>query len=318
MAHLQKQAIDANGSQRVEELDYLKGIMIVLMISFHLVYIGDSYPYFKQVVYTFHMPVFLIISGYLMNIVKPRRQYILTIFRLAVPYVVIESGYIIAASLFPIREHINNLTLNVFLIKLFIHPLGPYWYLHTMILCGLAYYVIFHIRCISLLSRYILIGIAYALFAKAGLLSFHLSLYFLVGIVIRNSTHTFLQIFCPSFLSFLGAGLLAANPVNLHTDSVGGVLIIYLVVSGSLACYPYLANKISRNMVYLGKNTLSLFLFSPIFTIMCKSFVPIFSFEPTGMLFLLCSLIICILGSLGIKKTMDECRLSSFFFGPRR
>ena len=30
--------------QRIEELDYLKGIFIILMITFHLVYIGDSYP----------------------------------------------------------------------------------------------------------------------------------------------------------------------------------------------------------------------------------------------------------------------------------
>ena len=43
--------------QRIEELDFLKGVFIILMITFHLVYIGDSYPYAKQIVYTFHMPV---------------------------------------------------------------------------------------------------------------------------------------------------------------------------------------------------------------------------------------------------------------------
>lgn len=47
----------------IPQLDYLKGIFIILMILFHLVYIGDNYPYMKQVVYTFHMPVFLILSG---------------------------------------------------------------------------------------------------------------------------------------------------------------------------------------------------------------------------------------------------------------
>ena len=34
----------------VPQLDYLKSIFIILMILFHLVYIGDSYPYMKQVV----------------------------------------------------------------------------------------------------------------------------------------------------------------------------------------------------------------------------------------------------------------------------
>lgn len=52
---------------RVKEIDYLKCIFITLMIIFHLVYIGDKYPYAKQIVYTFHMSAFLIISGYLAN-----------------------------------------------------------------------------------------------------------------------------------------------------------------------------------------------------------------------------------------------------------
>lgn len=54
--------------QRVEEIDFLKCIFILLMIVFHLRYIGDTYPYAKSLVYTFHMPAFLIISGYLMNV----------------------------------------------------------------------------------------------------------------------------------------------------------------------------------------------------------------------------------------------------------
>ena len=55
-------------NSRVKELDFLKCIFIILMIIFHLVYIGDSYPYAKQVVYTFHMSAFLVISGYLNNV----------------------------------------------------------------------------------------------------------------------------------------------------------------------------------------------------------------------------------------------------------
>ena len=59
---------------RIKELDYLKSIFILLMIVFHLVYIGDKYPYIKQIVYTFHMSAFLIISGYLDNVQKDIRS----------------------------------------------------------------------------------------------------------------------------------------------------------------------------------------------------------------------------------------------------
>ena len=55
---------------RVREIDYLKCVFIVLMVVFHLVYVGDKFPYAKQVVYTFHMPAFLLISGYLANMDK--------------------------------------------------------------------------------------------------------------------------------------------------------------------------------------------------------------------------------------------------------
>ena len=60
---------------RIKELDYLKGVMIILVISFHLVYFEQLYPYAKLVAYTFHMPVFLVISGYLMNPPYLRRFY---------------------------------------------------------------------------------------------------------------------------------------------------------------------------------------------------------------------------------------------------
>ena len=36
---------------RVDELDFLKGIFILLMIAFHLIYVSDMYPYTKRVVY---------------------------------------------------------------------------------------------------------------------------------------------------------------------------------------------------------------------------------------------------------------------------
>ena len=61
---------------RVKEIDYLKCIFITLMIIFHLVYIGDKYPYAKQIVYTFHMSAFLIISGYLANNRKDARSFL--------------------------------------------------------------------------------------------------------------------------------------------------------------------------------------------------------------------------------------------------
>ena len=305
-------------STRICELDYLKCIMIILMIGFHLVYFSELHPYAKQVVYTFHMPVFLLISGYLMNFNKPATLFFKTILWLAVPYIVMESGYIMAASILPIREHIDNLTIGVLINKLLINPIGPYWYLQTLILCGTTYYAIFKLSESKFFTQFILTGIFYFLFSQFGLVSLSLSLYFLTGIVIRNSTLSFLDIFRSSFLSIIALAFLIINPDNLHSDSGSGILIVYMSISFCLTIYSHLKGLVLSIMLFLGRNTLVLFLFSPIFTIMCKQFIPILSFDPTGLLFLLVSLIVCVTGSLAVGWIMDACRLSSFFVGRKK
>ena len=316
-------------SHRITELDYLKGIMILLMISFHLVYIGDSYPYAKRVVYTFHMPIFLLISGYLLNSSKPARQFLRTMFWYAVPYVIMESGYTVMASLLPIREHIDHLTLPVFLDKLFLNPLGPYWYLHTLILCATTYYVVHRLMARFPVSQFILTGLLYTLYARVGIVSLPASFYFLAGVIIRHSAidsivHTastveksWRMLVCAS-LSLFALLLLISHPSSLDPYSVGSVLIVCLVITLCLAFKPYLGEVINRTLILLGRNTLCLFLFSPVFTILCKQLVPILSFDPTGMLFLAISLTVCTVGSLCISRLIDICRLSPYIFGKER
>ena len=191
---------------RIKELDFLKGVLILLVISFHLVWFEQLHPDIKQVVYCFHMPGFLLISGYLMNISKSPRDFLKTLLWLAVPYVVMESGYIYMASILPINEHIAQLTPWVYLKHLFLHPLGPYWYLHAIILCGATYYYIYNNVERGMATRFILIGIAYYVFAHGfGILTFSSALYFLAGAMLRQSGMNFVAFFfrhslCPAGL----------------------------------------------------------------------------------------------------------------------
>ena len=102
-------------AKRMDELDFLKVVFILLMVAFHLVYIGNKYPYAKAVVYTFHMPGFLLISGYLANTQKTVRKFLRGMGRLLLPYLIMEGAYIILAAFLPIREHIDSLTVGTFL-----------------------------------------------------------------------------------------------------------------------------------------------------------------------------------------------------------
>lgn len=95
--------------QRLEEIDFLRCVLILLMITFHIVYIGDTYAFAKQFVYTFHMPAFLLVSGYLCNTDKKMATFMKSMMWIFITYLVMETAYVVMASLLPIREHIDNL-----------------------------------------------------------------------------------------------------------------------------------------------------------------------------------------------------------------
>lgn len=304
--------------QRIDELDFLKGVFIILMITFHLVYIGDSYPYAKRVVYTFHMPGFLIISGYLMNITKPCKELIKTMLGYAIPYIVMEGGYIVMAAALPIREHIDVLTLGVFIDRLFLHPIGPYWYLQTLITCGVSYILVFHLVPMKTNSRIILLGIIFHVISNIlGVMSFACSLYFLAGVVLWQSGISFTDVFQQSPIAILAFILLAIHPQNLLMEESGGVLMVYLVIVGFLFVHSHTGKKANSLLTFLGRNTMPLFLFSPIFTFLCKPLASVLQFEATGLLFLSVSLLICITGSLFVEWTMIRIGLSQYFYYKR-
>ena len=296
---------------RIREIDFLKAVLIILMVSFHLVYFEHLHPYAKQVVYTFHMPGFLLLSGFLMKTERPARLFLRTMLWLAVPYVVMESGYVVMASVLPINEHIEGLTPAVLLHHLLLRPLGPYWYLHTLVLCGLSYYAVFRFFRGTVVSRFLVLGLLFVGYAKLlDIVSLTNALYFLAGAVIRQSRLPFLSVFQASPLAIAVFGVLTLPQIEPLPP-----LILYAVFSSLLFCYPYLRGRMQAAMLFLGRNTLPLFLFSPLFTILCKQLVPFLQFEPTGLLFLAVSLTVCILGSLAVAWLMDVCRVSPLFFG---
>ena len=180
---------------RINELDFMKGILITLMVAFHLVYFGDYYPYAKQIVYTFHMPAFLVISGYLMKTERPVGKFLRTMWWIFVPYVLMECAYVVVASIVPIREHIDNLTAKVMLEKVFLHPIGPYWYLHTMMICGFTTFIVGRIFKRNIVSRLIVASLfIYLLSLSTDILSVANGLYFIGGAAIRYLKKDFRQI----------------------------------------------------------------------------------------------------------------------------
>ena len=303
---------------RVREIDYLKCVFIILMVMFHLVYVGDKYPYAKQVVYTFHMPAFLVISGYLANMAKGARQLLNQVKWLFIPYAVMEAGYVVMASILPIREHIDSLTVAVFAEKLLLHPLGPYWYLHTLIVCYLTYYAVSRLRPrLGVVPFMCVLGVTfYALVELTHIVQISNAMYFMAGVLVRQSGVKFMQVFRPSLLAAVPLAVFCiASPDEMYKQTLTGIIVTYLVICLSLGVYPLLAEKARRAACFIGENTLAILLFSPIFTILAKRFVPILAFDPTALLFAAVSTVFTIAGSLAVAYVMDRLRLSRWFSG---
>lgn len=304
--------------QRQEALDFLKCIFILLMIAFHLVYFSELHPTAKQVVYTFHMPGFLLISGYLMNIDKPLEKFGRTLLGFLLPYVIMETGYTVMAAILPIREHIDELTPAVYLDKLLVHPLGPYWYLHALVICGAVYYGVFHLLKTKVITKIITTGaILFVLAQYTDILAPTTAFYFLTGAIVRQAGLRFCSVFQSSILAIV-AFILIMPWKERDGLAVESILTVYLAISICLWIYPYLHGRIQRTALFLGRNTLLLFVFSPIFTILCKILVPYLQFDPTGIIFLILSLIICTTGSLLLGYGLQKMHLSQWLFAKEK
>lgn len=304
---------------RILELDFLKCVFILLMIIFHLVYIGNRYPVAKAFVYTFHMPGFLIISGYLLHVQKPVSQFLRYIQWIFVPYLLMESGYVVMASVLPIREHIQQLTFGLFLDKLFLHPLGPYWYLHTLMLCGIVTYVVAqfasHHRVLMLLGVLLCLWVL----ALLGLVTWINAVYFCVGVALRLYHRPFIDTFHPAWWSFIGIVLVATCVPNaLQRHTMGGMLIVYFVISFLLWLYPYLPKGAEKISLFIGRNSLIQLLFSPMFTVLSKLFQSYLLFEPSGMLFMLVALLFTVVGSFTVAYILQKLHVARYVFGKSR
>ena len=95
------------------------------------------------------------------------------------------------------------------------------------------------------------------------------------------------------------------------------MISVYMAISIGLWCYQRVRGLVRQTALFLGRNTLLLFVFSPIFTILCKQMVPYLAFDPTGLLFLLLSLVVCTCGSLALGWVLQKTHLSPLLFAKR-
>lgn len=95
----------------------------------------------------------------------------------------------------------------------------------------------------------------------------------------------FLSCFPASFLAIIPLVFLCSQPENLNRGTLGGILITGLVISLSLYIYKHLPHTVKQASLFIGKNTLPILLFSPVFTALSKLFLPFFRSTRQGYAF---------------------------------
>ncbi|MBO4814017.1 MAG: acyltransferase family protein [Muribaculaceae bacterium] len=297
----------------------MKGIFIMLMVIFHLRLVEITYPLTREAVYTFHMSAFMLISGYLANIHKRPRTFSKSVLRLALPYVLFEMIYVLMVYWVGKSLHANNtidhLSVIEMLKRLATQPTGPYWYLHTLIVCLVIYYISY--KALKLKSVNAFLFMSLALFGVTRMpvgIEWKNVIYFLIGVLMNRSGRPFMDIIKPSWLALLPLGILFCFPAYFKSWTLPGIVITLLVISFLLWTYPVCGKFIRRVFCYLGRNSLSIVVFSAIFTVLTKSVSGYFSFDPTALSFLVCATVFVMAGCLICAWICDKVKLSRFIF----
>ncbi len=301
--------------KRSAEIDFVKAVMIALVVLSHLSLFTDVNPIVKIfVINTFAMPAFLLVSGYFCDPAKPARTFFRHTLWLLVPYLLLDGCYIFACSFLPVREHIDHLTWQTFAYHLLVRPLGPYWYLQTLVLCQVLSFIVMRLNPgRSFIGNIILLAIA--IYAFKDVMVFGKAMYFIAGFVMARLKVPYLGFFRASWWAVVPLVLLVADPQNLDQSTLPGVAITYLVISLCLAVYTCLSGIIRRMMLFIGRNTLVIYLFSPVFTLASKAFFPFFAWDATRICYAAASVVFVIAGCLAMTWLLDRVGISRFMFG---
>jgi len=304
-------------AKRIQEIDLAKGILILLMVTYHIELFNTKYPDACPVMFTFIMPGFLMISGYLFSVNKESKKFFKSICGIVVPYIVFELVYLLGIELLGKYIGATNtfdggvLTL---LSKIAFSPIGTYWYLHTMAICLTVYYLV---------NRYVMNGLSgilissiilYALSVGIEGLKWGDVIYFIIAILFRNSNFVINERL-KSPISILCFVLIIVFTNEFSRYSIPGIGLTLTFLGFIFDLKDRIPECITNFISYIGRNSLALVLFSPLFTVVAKVCAPFFAFDGTRIIGTICCLSMIVALCLFCAILFDRSSLSRIIVG---
>lgn len=136
-------------TQRIEWIDALKGFAILIVVVGHCsadCLASNTFPSYTNIIkiindgiYSFHMPLFFTISGYVFYLSRSYEKYKLKVLDFTIIYVV--WSFLMWLSKFVMGNRINNPVTIESLFKIIYQPIMVYWYLYVLI----VFYLLFSV-----------------------------------------------------------------------------------------------------------------------------------------------------------------------------
>lgn len=304
-----------SGPMTYNAIDYTRFVLICLVILVHIVNFSALYPGAQQFINRFFMQAFLLITGYLMNVDKRVGKFASYLVKIFLPYAAMTLGYAFVSTLLPVRDGIEFFTPDNVLKILLVKPIGPYWYFHTMMICSTLYYIAD--RCAGRYGKRAVFCLATSLYVAAAgtsLVAYTHALFFLLGAGVRLIGREWDKLFRPTFWAFVPFAVCTAFYAFGRTDTLAVFILAFSFLSFvPKATAAIRSGKCQRCMGYIGRNTLPIYLFHPIFTMGAKYLLPLFGFDPSGVLHIVVTIVSGVAGSLLIAYFMDKTKLSYCF-----
>lgn len=306
-----------DNTKRIQEIDMAKGLLILLMVAFHLGLFNAKYPHACQIVYAFHMSGFLLISGYLFSVNREPKKFLKSIYGIVVPYIAFEIVYLLGLGMFGKFIGASNtfdggvLTL---LSKIAFLPSGTYWYLHTMAICLTIYYIV---------NRYVMKGLSGILISSIILYTLSVGIpgfkwgdiiYFIIGILFRNANFEINEKL-KSSISLLCFVLIIIFANDISRCSIPGIGLTLTFLGFIFDLKDRIPKCISNYISYIGRNSLAIVLFSPLFTVVAKVCAPFFAFDGTRIIGTICCLSMIVTLCLFCAILFDRSSLSRIIVG---
>lgn len=307
--------------------DFIKGTAIILMVYGHIAQIGSLSSFQDNIVdyiYTFHMSVFLIVSGYFFLPQKNPKLSIYKTFRnIFIPYVLFLSIYLFLLSFanahgFPTTVNVGELSFATYLDIILMKSKGAYWFLHTLIVYQVLLsisYLFFPNKSIStIIFGFIFFVLVLKGFTDIGTSYANLS-FLLIGYFMRINKIEFpdniVAIIILVFIYYL------YTPNEIKDNYTLNLIVIISIISILM----YISNKLKdsfmvNSVVFIGQNTLIILLLHVYYINIFKLTKNLFlTIDESGLLYSIMAIVFTIFFSMLSAVLFDYFRISKYLFG---